>query len=111
MSNANPAVKALRKAVNAAKGPAEGTIVRFVRTVSGEYDPMRDQEVVVKKRRLTYAALFVNGSWYLSGHIGPHRPGNPQGTRVLNHRAFVELLAQPSVSQVEVATDFEVVSW
>ncbi|AUG84853.1 hypothetical protein PBI_DISMAS_56 [Microbacterium phage Dismas] len=104
MSNTNPAVKALRKAVDAAKGPAEGTVVRFVRTVSGEYDPIRDQQVVVRKRRLTYAALFVAGSWYLTGTTR-------EASRPTSHRAFVELLASPEVSQVQVATAFETVSW
>ncbi|QDP45292.1 hypothetical protein SEA_SHARKBOY_56 [Microbacterium phage Sharkboy] len=109
MSNTNPAVKALRKAVDAAKGPAEGTVVRFVRTVSGEYDPMRDVNVVVPKRRLTYAALFVAGAWYLTG--GGRRASSGPEARSVSHRAFVEMLADPAVSRVEVATDFETVSW
>ena len=106
MSNTSPAVKALRKAVDNAKGPEDGTVVRFVRTVPGEYDPLRDQQVVVRKQRLTYAALFIAGSWYLTGHVGPHTPGY-RGTRILNQQAFVELLAKPTVSDVEVATAFE----
>ncbi|WNO26486.1 hypothetical protein SEA_BABYDAISY_63 [Microbacterium phage BabyDaisy] len=107
MSTTAPAVKALRKAVDNAKGPAEGTVVRFVRTVSGDYDPARDLNVIVPKRRLTYSSIFVDSKWYLSGHIGPHRPGSPEGSRILSHRAFIDLLAGEDISDAEVATAFE----
>ncbi|AVR56731.1 hypothetical protein QDW26_gp65 [Microbacterium phage Didgeridoo] len=104
MSNTAPAVKALRKAVDNAKGPADGTVVRFVRTVSGDYDPMRDTNVVVRKQRLTYAAVFVNGAWYLTGTLD-HR--SPARTTHISHRAFIDLLAGEDISDAEVATAFE----
>ncbi|QTF82234.1 hypothetical protein SEA_ALBRIGHT_59 [Microbacterium phage Albright] len=104
MSTTAPAVKALRKAVDNAKGPADGTVVRFVRTVSGDYDPARDMNVVVPKRRLTYAAVFVNNAWYVTGTLEPRSPA--RSSRI-SHRAFIDLLADEDVSDAEVATAFE----
>ncbi|QJD49876.1 hypothetical protein QDW19_gp61 [Microbacterium phage AvGardian] len=108
MASTHPAVKALRKAVDAARGPAEGTVVRFIRIVAGEYDPMRDTNVVVRKQRLTYAALFVNGRWYLTGSIAEGRASSgPVRTNSMTHRNFVELLGNEDVEDAEVAVAWD----
>lgn len=104
----SPAVKALRKAVEREAGPADGTIVRFVRRVAGEYDPMRDTNVVVRNQRLTYAALFVNERWYLTGSLAEGRSsGGPVRTSTMSHRNFVTLLSGDNIEDAEVATAFE----
>jgi hypothetical protein len=108
VSNVSPAAKALRKAVEREAGPAAGTVVRFVRVVAGEYDPMRDTNVVVRKQRLTYAAIFVNERWYLTGSLADGRSsGGPVRTTTLTHRNFVALLAGEDVEDAEVATAWE----
>ncbi|UVF61115.1 hypothetical protein SEA_EULA_60 [Microbacterium phage Eula] len=105
MSTTSPStVKALRKAVDNARGPEDGTVVRLVREVAGDYDPMRDQNVIVRKQRLTYAAVFVNNHWYLTGTVNPQ---SAQRTQHLTHRAFIDFIGGDDIVYAEVATAFE----
>ncbi|AVR56803.1 hypothetical protein PBI_ELVA_62 [Microbacterium phage Elva] len=107
MSTTSPStVKALRKAVDNAKGPEDGTVVRLVRDAAGEYDPMSDV-TIVKRRRLTYAAVYVNNHWYLTGTVDPR---SPQRTQHLTHRAFIDFIGGDDVVYAEVATAFEEVA-
>lgn len=89
--------KALRKDVTAAKGVTPRSIVRFDRTLPLR-DEMRMQERV--ETTITYGAIFVAGKWYLTG-LGR------MGSQTYTHREFVDLLADPSISNIEVATEFE----
>lgn len=90
--------KRLRKDVDTARGVEAKSIIRFDRLIPARRDEMRMEskpEVTV-----TYAAIFVAGAWYLTG-LGR------MASRSYTHREFVDLLADPSISNIEVATEFE----
>lgn len=89
--------KSLRKDVNAARGVEAKSVIRFDRTITPR-DEMRREDL--PEVTITYAAIFVAGAWYLTG-LGR------MATKRYTHREFVDLLADPSISNIEVATDFE----
>lgn len=94
MSNAT---KALRKDMANAKGVTPGTIIRFDRTFATR-DEMRMTEG--PEVTVTYAAIFIAGHWFLTG-VGR------MASKRYTHRDFVDLLADDSISAIEVATEFE----
>lgn len=89
--------KTLRKDVNAARGVEARSIIRFDRTFKPR-DEMRREDL--PEVTITYAAIFVAGAWYLTGM-------GRMASRSYTHREFVDLLADPGISNIEVATDFE----
>lgn len=87
----------LRKDVDRAKGPEAGTVIRFE---SVSPDGCHECE----QRRYTYAAVFVNDRWYLTGSQGFF------GTHSFTHDQFVaNVLAKEDIENIFVATDFEAV--
>lgn len=89
--------KSLRKDVNAARGVEAKSVIRFDRTFTTR-DNLRDEEG--PEMTVTYAAIFVAGSWFLTGR-------GRMASRSYTHREFVDLLADPGISNIEVATEFE----
>lgn len=94
-------IKAIRKEVARTKAIEEGTVVKFDRdmTVSGQA-VLRN--VPNFPETITYAAIFVGGRWYLTGK-------GRLGNEALTTRDFFDRLAEPDVSNVQVATGFEAV--
>lgn len=84
--------KTLRKQVNTARGVTEGTILRFVRTLPH----YQTRELT----RYTYAGIFAGGRWFFTGR-------GQLGASAKTHAEMIEILADPTVSDVEVATEFE----
>lgn len=86
----------LRKQVDRAKGPAAGTVIRFDSVVAGSGSR--------EERRYTYAAVFANSHWYLTGtqcYFGAHS---------FSHDRFVsEVLAHEGVEDIAIAAEFEAI--
>lgn len=90
----------LAEQIAKARGPEDGTVIRFDQTVPASF------EADTPERTFTYAALFVAGHWYLTGtahatSLSRQRYGNA---------AFIDLMAKPDITNVEIATAFEVVA-
>lgn len=97
------AVKVLRKEIARSK-IEEGTVVRFDRTLLAGYDyARREMSHIEDGKVLTYAAVFVNDRWYLTGK-------GALGNEALTNRDFVDRLSRSDISNIEVATAFESVS-
>ena len=97
------AVKVLRKEIARSK-IEEGTVVRFNRTLKTRWDEMSRRAFEVEDGKvITYAAIFVNDRWYLTGK-------GELGNEALTNRDFVDRLSQSDISNIEVATAFESVS-
>ncbi|AXH47353.1 hypothetical protein SEA_EDEN_58 [Microbacterium phage Eden] len=96
----------IRNAVDAAKGPEELTVIRFAEFPDrGELQQeafMRNEPWADQPQPLTFAALFVNGRWYITGTKGP------ADNKVVRHQALMERLASDRVTIAEVATSWEV---
>ncbi|MEG2887280.1 MAG: hypothetical protein RR853_09155 [Aurantimicrobium sp.] len=60
-----------------------------------EYGPLRTEE-----KTLTYAALFVGGRWFFTGK-------GSLGTSKVKSSKLIEMLSEPNISNVKVATGFE----
>lgn len=98
MSKNNVAAQ-LRKEVSRVKGPELGTVVRFELVITAEFNSLT-KEI----RRYTYAAVFTNNYWYVTGERGFF------GEHAFPHSRFVaEVLARKGVENIVVATDFETV--
>ena len=94
------AVKVLRKEIARSK-IEEGTVVRFNRTLKTRWDEMSRRAFEVEDGKvLTYAAVFANDRWYLTGK-------GQLEARELTNRDFIDRLSQSDISNIEVATDFE----
>lgn len=91
------AIKTLRRELTRAKGVEEGTIVRFDRTLPESFAENRQIPVTI-----TYASIFVGGKWYFTGR------GN-LASQALSSREFFDRMAEPDVSNVQVATEFEAI--
>lgn len=85
-------IETLRKQVEKQRGVEEGTILRFVRTIPH----YQTRELT----RYTYAAIFAGGRWFFTGR-------GQMGASAKTHAEMVEILADPTISDVEVATEFE----
>lgn len=95
-------LKQLREAIDRAKGPEAGTVVRFelVHRPSG-----RDADTEMSaSRRYTYAAVFANNRWYVTGKFGFH------GEHSFTHGRFVsDVLANDEVENITIATEYTTV--
>jgi hypothetical protein len=93
------AVKTLTREIRRAKGVQEGTIVRFERDMEQSGQSVL-RNVPNFPKSITYAAIFVGGRWYFTGRGG-------LGTSAMTNREFLDRMAEPDISNVRVATDFE----
>jgi len=94
------AVKTLSREIRRAKGVKSGTVVTFTRTIEFVEGIRRDEHVT---RTFDYAAIFVGGRWFFTGKGG-------LGQSALTNREFLDRMAEPDISRVRVATNFERVS-
>jgi len=85
-------VDTLKKDLKRAKGVEAGTVVRFTRCF--EADLLKREDA----KRYNYAAIFVNSRWYMTGE---------RNNEWFRNEAFLELLVDDSVEDVEVATGWE----
>ena len=93
----NSVAARLRRDLDRAKGPEVGSVIRFDSVSPAGYHECEE-------RRYTYAAVFVNGHWYVTGAHGF------SGEHSFTHGEFVaKVLAHEGVQNIAIATDFEVV--
>jgi len=90
------ALESIRASLNDRATMPVGTIIRFVRhkrvsTVHGH-----------RLLELSYAALFVNNRWYLTGTAGV-------GADSYTNKEFMDLLAGEEYTEIAVATEFETI--
>jgi hypothetical protein len=88
----------LREQVEAQNPIDDGTIVTFEYTwqIGDDYENVKKS----KRRYYTYAALWISGSWHVTGN-------NNSLPRNYDHAQFVKMLATPNVRRAAVATKFE----
>jgi hypothetical protein len=91
-------IKSIRAEVKRAKGVESGTIIAFDRE-KGLTD-LRTLEATGETVTLSYAAIYVNGRWFLTGTSGV-------GAKSYSNREFFDLIAGETISNVRVATAFE----
>lgn len=89
----------LRKDIAQALGPEAGTVIRFDCVIQPKHFDPRQSE-----RRYTYAAVFANNHWYLTGQCEFF------GANSFTHGQFIsEVLTRNGVDNIAVATGFELV--
>jgi len=99
----------IRDEIKKTKGVSEGTVVRFDRVkrrrLRGGLPSVVTPEVQFEEFVTTYAALFVAGKWYLTGHESQTAMGSPY----TNRQFFDDVIGAPETRNVEIASAWDAV--
>lgn len=98
-------VKFLKREIAKSK-VEEGTVVIFDRTINTRWNGMRQEAELLPEgdsKTITYAALFVGNRWFFTGK---GRLGNER----LTTRDFLERMAEPDISNIQVVSVVENIS-
>lgn len=101
----NATVKFLRKEV-AKNKVDEGTVVTFDREINKVWNSMRQEAMPLpdgETKIFTYAAIFVGNRWFFTGK-------GQLGNERMVTRDFLERMSEPDISNIKVATKFELIS-